>query len=755
MNGFYGVILCLLLMFISNNATIAQSTIKVKGYTGGPKVALLTLRAMDSQGRTTDAITDTAGICTMDLLKEESYTWQIIGAEQLKITSVEHPLSTEYQLTISGSAPARDLPEVVVTPIDLRWRKTYEWLPATQNDPARLALLLPGATVSNDGANGIVFEGLPPELTRWQINGITVLPPNHLSNAGTLSDRAAYSAGGISALTQRMLLNVAYTPVSRLAWSGMTVQNRFRTGDMERWRGGAQVGIIGMEGHIEGPLVKNYVSMLVGGRYSTVGLLSLAGIDFGGEKIGFGELSAVVNAKMANHGELQLYGVQGASFNRFKGIADPTKWTRAKDRQNIDYNEKIGVYGFSYHKFWNKYLLRANFSNSITSTVRQAVWFGETGEPQDTVTDNGRVNIQRLKLGFQSFIAAKRTYALEIEFMRTAGYNQIGQWGNPARDLLVNSVYAFEGRTFVFKFDPASDNSTYVGMNFWHGLSGQYGGVSPFMSLQRKRLGATITGNALWVPWQLTMTPLKSNNVLDAIQMHHISVRYKPLMQETTTFLARWTVEGFFNQLSRIPESTSGWSMFNGLSGFAGERLTSTGQAMSYGIKSDMLLQKNGWRFSSQQAFVQSGFKSGKDGYQLGRYFAPIQVAAQLGWRNNPGLTFRSYGFSVAGYYRTGFRDQSINEAVSYADRSTIHNLLSPFSIKYNDYYRADIRIFKSVQRKKTIQQLSLDIQNVTSRLNDGAFYFDSFTNKIELSQQLALVPMISWRIEWLGKDIY
>ena len=81
----------------------------------------------------------------------------------------------------------------------------YKVMPASFQDPARILINYPGFSTQNDGANAIIFRGMPPEFSRWQLFGADIVNPNHLANAGTANDLATGNAGGVNALSGSVL----------------------------------------------------------------------------------------------------------------------------------------------------------------------------------------------------------------------------------------------------------------------------------------------------------------------------------------------------------------------------------------------------------------------------------------------------------------------------------------------------------------------------------------------------------------------
>ncbi len=55
--------------------------------------------------------------------------------------------------------------------------------------------------------------------------------------------------------------------------------------------------------------------------------------------------------------------------------------------------------------------------------------------------------------------------------------------------------------------------------------------------------------------------------------------------------------------------------------------------------------------------------------------------------------------------------------------------------------------VYYKINKENTIQEIKLDIQNVTNNLTPVREYYNSTTNKIEYTTQLSLLPNISYRI--------
>jgi len=99
-----------------------------------------------------------------------------------------------------------------------------------------------------------------------------------------------------------------------------------------------------------------------------------------------------------------------------------------------------------------------------------------------------------------------------------------------------------------------------------------------------------------------------------------------------------------------------------------------------------------------------------------------------------------------------GLRYTPINETASLAQKETVLESI-PFAKNLPAYFRSDFGISYRWYKKKIVQSLSLNIQNVTNRQN--VFRRNEFYHPIEetiqtrISYQTEILPILSYRIEF------
>ncbi|NNF02038.1 MAG: TonB-dependent receptor, partial [Bacteroidia bacterium] len=224
---------------------------------------------------------------------------------------------------------------------------------ANYNDPARLATSYAGVVSDHDQGNNISVRGNSPNGLLWKLEGLEIVNPNHLTNAGTFSDRLSLNGGGVNILSSQLLddsrlLSGAWSSEHGNAMSGV-FDIHLRPGRKAGPAYTLQAGLLGIDLSTEGPFNSNKnSSYLINYRYSTVGLLGLMGVDLGDEEITFQDLSFNLELPTKKAGHFTLFGLTGISSNDFSAKEDSVDWEFEKDRYDINYESKMGAVGLTH-----------------------------------------------------------------------------------------------------------------------------------------------------------------------------------------------------------------------------------------------------------------------------------------------------------------------------------------------------------------------------------------------------------------------
>jgi outer membrane receptor protein involved in Fe transport len=112
----------------------------------------------------------------------------------------------------------------------------------------------------------------------------------------------------------------------------------------------------------------------------------------------------------------------------------------------------------------------------------------------------------------------------------------------------------------------------------------------------------------------------------------------------------------------------------------------------------------------------------------------------------------KTFGINAKFVLAGGQRFTGIDEAASIAGQTEVYST-TPFTEKVKAYSRFDLGINYQWNKTKTTHNLSLNIQNLTSRLNetDPEYFFDELTNRIATTKgtQNGLIPVVKYSINF------
>ncbi len=210
----------------------------------------------------TDIIVSSGKITSLDIEMEES----LITMEEVVVTAED------------SKDIVTDMQSVNMKSFNIEETERY---PGSRQDPARMAQNFAGVQGTNDSRNDIVVRGNSPAGLLWRMEEVDIPNPSHFAITG--------SAGGpASIINNKYLANSEfYTgafPANYGNALGGVFDLKMRNGNNEKHERTVQLGILGTELALEGPLSKKSgASYLLTYRYSTLALFSAVGI-----KINFG-----------------------------------------------------------------------------------------------------------------------------------------------------------------------------------------------------------------------------------------------------------------------------------------------------------------------------------------------------------------------------------------------------------------------------------------------------------------------------------
>lgn len=642
-------------------------------------------------------------------------------------------------------------------------------VPANFFDPVRMAASLPGVVATNDQGNSISIKGYSPNAMLWRLNGLDIVNPNHLANAGTLSDKPVANGGGVSVLSSQVLDKTKFysgaMPIQYGNALSGAMDMSLRPGSKTSREHTVQASLIGIDLATEGPIGKPDGGSPLGGkaaaggsylvnyRYSTVGLLSQMGINFGDEKINFQDLTFNLDFNTKRGGNFSVFGFGGLSSNRFD--RKPEKdWETEKDRYDIDFTGK--VYGIG---------LSGSMNGSPKTFLQYGIAF--SGQEQERksqsfplVTSDNYIfreyyNASRQIISGQLKITHKistnlsvetgaqlssQSNALDVETVTQLYISDFPNMKGSVNGVLLqpyfnsmlklNRIEVLAGLRYVqFSFNGSSSWEPRLSANlpiFKGNFSLQYG----------------ITSQA-----QQTQTYLAVNNSnLGLTRAHQFLVNY----QKNWLGGLRFFASAYYHKVFNAPSTSDPlpYSALNQINEFGPGNLLSIGQGRNQGL--EFLLEK---KFVNRLYFMMGGAVY-SSGYGLrssdnlnsrfnGKFTSQLSAGKEWSWFN------KAFGIHFRGLYLGGLRQQEIHAANSKAYGETRYTNPDVYPVSLSPYVRVDARVSWRKNKPGYTRTISIDIQNLTAQQNLAYRYFDTFTQKIERKNQLGLIPVLVYRIDF------
>ena len=646
----------------------------------------------------------------------------------------------------------------------------YKMMPASFQDPARILIKYPGFSTPNDGANGIIFRGLAPETARWQLFGADIVNPNHLSNAGTANDLSTESAGGVNALSGSILGYYHFE-----ANPAEVSKNDVLSGisDMKlapKIKSFIDLNLIGLEAGLnlssKNENATRFKNIYAAYRYSFVGLLSQLGVNFGNEKIGYQDFTINAEVIRSSTINLNVFGTLGSSSNNFQAVSHIDSISRFKDMQDIFYKSNLAIGGaqFLWYKrgkaFQNTTIFSQRKNERRESTNER--FLSTIGQPYAQFHDQ----IESLISSHSYFSKFTKKDVLKVGLRANGRTNDIitGRVGTP--DLILSFypyIHFSKNVTEKFKYE--------LGSGVLYDSYSEEFTPEPFATMTYGLTKHLAIEASYRHSSQLLLPALPLRQYIDKIprvKAHNVQLALSYILDDLNI-----NVTGFFHQLrdlsnyvlAGIGNKESHFNIFNG--SFLGydQYLTdpvlslrdySRGRVFGASASVDnVFYAKNKHKFSYN---VNGSLFNAE--YQIpelveewfpGKYNYGYTSSVLLSYETNLSGTKKAkvLTLSLANHLRGGQREPVLGSEPN-SSTGTIYESNSYFSTSFAPYQRLDFRVvYQPGSGKKYQHRWSIDIQNLLNRQNDGFRYYDRWLKKVILQNQLGLVPVLSYRLEW------
>jgi CarboxypepD_reg-like domain len=725
----------------SSNIAIANATVKI------PELNLSAVS--DSQGKVEFRnLPNSFFSIEISAISYSKAVLKTIKAESNKTKYIEVELepniNTLNQVVIRGISRTNSSSITSLKSIEL---EEILRLPATFYDPARLAMSFAGVANTDDQANNLSIRGNSPQTLQWRLDGVEIVNPNHLSNAGTITDQPTFAGGGTNILSAQLLGNMtlhtgAFSPEYGNVTGGIMDMN-FRNGNTERHAKTIQIGLIGVDLSAEGPLSKSKnTSYLFNYRYSFTGLLGLMGVSFGGESIKFQDIALNINHKTKRLGEFSFFAMGGNSSNVFAPPTDKDLILTQKDLGNVDFYGFMALVGIKHsiqlskNWTWQTSIVESGLQN-LRSAYRQSPFSLTSYQFQSK-------NI----FGANSYVNG----VIKNKFNVKTGIN-VNHYFDEFNALNSDNDFYSLDRTILQPFLSVSNhvinNWKYnVGFNMPYYLYGNKIYIEPRASLAYYLNPSTSLAASYGLHSQQFFAYESISSPRFPVRSHHFNLMLQKNIHQKSSI----NFEAFFQSYFQVPSQVgyyvsplNGFPEFNSLNNYTNTQ----NQGINYGLESSytyflnkgLYIKANGTLFRSKYlAFDNVYYPTRNDS----RYIFNLSLGKE--WINKKG---RVYGVNTRINYVGGLVNYKLDEIASKAKGETIYLFNQPANERNPAYFRPDLRLYRRKTINKKTTTLSLDFQNVSNTQNKAYQYYDSYLSKVVTKNQLGLLPLLNYRIEF------
>jgi len=704
-----------------------------------------------------------------------------IGFKDAQIENVVINAGKETVLTIPLEALVRKENEIIVTatskrnmPLNdmsavsarsLAVEETQKYA-AAANDPLRMVVSFPGVMIAGDDLNNdIVIRGNSPTGLLWRMEGIDIPNPNHFSNAGG-------SGGGISALSSELLSNSDFITSAFAAEYGNALSGVFdlklRKGNNEHREITLQAGMLGLSAAAEGPIAPSYKgSYLISYRYSTLELMNKLGIKIGNGLTNFQDLNYNIYLPTRKFGNFTLFGFGGLSSQKINAERDSSRWQTKVDRYPSNFISNIAMNGITHTiSIGSNTTLTsaAGFSSARNGFVEQYI------RDDYSLTDAYRDNYRTKKWIFTSTLNHRfnNHHALRAGLIINLIHFNYYRFSREEQDQPIREVINATGNTHTlqgfaqWQYKVSNDFTVNTGLHYLYLTYNHSSSVEPRASVKWNTsrrtsiafgygLHSQLQGLGVYFAQQQNAggSLAYPNKGLGFTSSHHFVLSHTYLLAKNL----RLKTEVYYQYLFNVPVSTSDTNTFSTLNiidDYVVIPLVNRGKGKNYGF--EVSLEKhlsNNLYFLLSNSIYQSKYTAADEVERNTRFNGNYIINLTGGKEFVNEKKARTFGINIKTVYAGGYRNIPVDIEKSRLAGYTILNQKDAYSLQNPAYFRTDLRLSMKWNRTHLTSILSLDIQNLTNRLNIFSQSYDLNSGQFINAYQSGIIPVVNYKIEF------
>lgn len=630
------------------------------------------------------------------------------------------------------------------------------------DDPARLATSYAGVA-GGIGNNGIVIRGNSPRTLLWRMEGVEIPNPSHFADVVT------FGAGGLSALSSRMIDNSDfYTGAFPAEYSnalGGVFDLNVRKGNTLKRQYTAEVGVNGIEASTEGPFKKGKQSTyLINYRYSTLALLTpLLPEDAAG--ITYQDVSFKVNFPTQKAGTFSVWGLGSMDNSGQIAETDSTKWFYDQDKGEADVFTAMGAAGIN-HQITVK---EKTLIKTLFATTGNLVRFDE--ERMDstiTLQPYSSIRNDQWKYTLSSSVnhrfGAKHTLRAGV-ILNYLNYD-IGFSVAPTLGQSLQSVVEETGGEIHTQAFVQSQIRVHPQFRINVGLHGQYFNYNQTYSIEPRlgmswnisdnhtlSLGYGTHGQLEKLNFYMIQNQVGGNTVypnrnLGFSKAQHVVLGYDWSINPSLRFKA----EAYYQYLYDLPIGTSGSFALLNLNNdwFFRDSLVNNGTGQNYGLELTFeRFLKKGYFYLFSGSVFNSEYTANGQTYST-RYNTNFVVNLLGGkeWsfgKHKQHRVSTSLKFTLQG----GDRISPVDEAASIAAQEVVYDETRAFSNRKPLVYLLHANLGVTFNGKKVAHTIAVKVINASATKEYLGHRYNYRTDEVEGFAERTVVPNLSYKIEF------
>jgi CarboxypepD_reg-like domain/TonB-dependent Receptor Plug Domain len=703
----------------------------------------------------------------------------VSGKENNLIVSLTEKFNTLNEVVISGginkAKAINKMAAVSVRQFSLEEVNRYA---GGRSDVARLASNFAGVSTADDSRNDIIVRGNSPVGLLWRLEGLPIPSPNHFSTLGT-------TGSPVSALNPNLLANsdflTAVFPAEYGNAIGGVFDLGFRKGNTEKYEYTVSVGAYpGVEAMAEGPLLKNGGSFVASVRYGIVGALGLGGTS---SRPNYNDISFNIDMGRSKIGNFSLFGIYGSSNIDLLGNNIKKDDLFGANDENTYIKSGFSSFGLKHlFNIGEKSFLKTTigFSNSMNTynsdrfynlnqTNELKIRFTEIDNKESRVTFSTLFNSKiNKKLTFRTGLLLEQ-FTLKANTMDRRRQLDGDLDGYPDLVTIINS----NNKYTIFQPYAQAQFRISEKITFNAGLHGHYFSLNKEFALEpRTSFSYAVNNNntinlGYGIHHQNVAAPLlflnekngtglvQTNRNLDLVRSQHFVLGYDVRLANKW----RGKAEVYYQIIDKagVEKTPTGYSTLTEGASFNfsidKNSLVSTGKGSNRGI--EFTLEKffgNGYHGLFTTSIFESKYK-GSDNIERDSPFNNGFILNTLAGKEfKIGKTKKNVFLVDTKFTTAGGRHYTpINLVASNAVGFEIRDNTKPFSEKYSNYLRLDLKLgmkFNS-KTKKQSHQFYIDFQNVTNNKNVFSRDYNRLTNRVDQRNQIGFAPDFGYKFQF------